>query len=130
MQFNETPWNDVLLDAKGFTVFKDKYPVTEGHILFVPKEESWKSLTKCFEAAYKWGYDWVERGYCDAFNVGQNVGEEAGQTVMYPHIHLIPRRKGDMADPKGGVRGVIPDMQKYTITNSKQPDLFLEGDCV
>ena len=130
MQFNETPWKDVLLDAKGFTVFKDKYPVTEGHLLFVPKEQSWQDIVKCWEAAYKWGYDWVERGYCDAFNVGQNVGEEAGQTVMYPHVHLIPRRKGDMSDPKGGVRGVIPTMQKYTISNPKQPDLFLEGDCV
>ena len=130
MQFNETPWKDVLLDAKGFTVFKDKYPVTEGHLLFVPKEQSWQDIVKCWEAAYKCGYDWVERGYCDAFNVGQNVGEEAGQTVMYPHVHLIPRRKGDMSDPKGGVRGVIPNMQKYTISNPKQPDLFLEGDCV
>ena len=130
MQFNETPWKDVLLDAKGFTVFKDAYPVTEGHILFVPKEQDWQSLVKCWEAAYKWGYDWVERDYCDAFNIGQNVGEEAGQTVMYPHIHLIPRRNGDMSDPKGGVRGVIPNMQKYTIKNTNQPDLFLEGDCV
>ena len=49
---------------------------------------------------------------------------------MYPHVHLIPRRKGDMADPKGGVRGVIPNMQKYKIKNPNQPDLFLEGDCV
>ena len=48
------------------------------------------------------------------FNIGQNVGKEAGQTVMYPHVHLIPRRVGDMDDPKGGVRGVIPEKQKYT----------------
>ena len=51
------PWTDVVVKSKDFTVFRDKYPVTEGHILFVPKEESWQSLTKCFEAAYKWGYD-------------------------------------------------------------------------
>ena len=65
------------------------------------------------EAAYKWGYDWVERGYCDAFNIGQNVGEAAGQTVDYPHVHLIPRRKGDMDDPRGGVRHVIPEKGNY-----------------
>ena len=74
---------------------------------------SWQHLTKCFEAAYKWGYDWVERGYCDSFNIGQNVGAEAGQTVMYPHVHLIPRRKGDMEDPRGGVRHVIPEKGNY-----------------
>ena len=113
MEFKDIPWSDVVVDAKGFTVFKDKYPVTEGHLLFVPKEQDWQHLTKCFEAAYKWGYDWVERGYCDSFNIGQNVGAEAGQTVMYPHVHLIPRRKGDMEDPRGGVRHVIPEKGNY-----------------
>jgi len=47
------------------------------------------------------------------FNIGINDGDTAGQTVMHCHIHLIPRRKGDMVDPSGGVRGVIPDKQKY-----------------
>ena len=46
-------------------------------------------------------------------NVGVNDGVSAGQTVMHCHIHLIPRRDGDMGDPRGGVRGVIPDKQKY-----------------
>jgi histidine triad (HIT) family protein len=83
------PWTDVLIETKDYTVYKDGFPVTEGHVLFVPREENWKGLTKCMEAAYKWGHDWMTRGYCDAFNIGQNVGEAAGQTVMYPHIHLI-----------------------------------------
>ena len=48
---------------------------------------------------------------------------------MWPHVHLIPRRKGDMADPKGGVRGVIPEKQKYKVKDPKQPSLF-QGDCV
>jgi ATP adenylyltransferase len=47
------------------------------------------------------------------FNVGANCGETAGQTVGHAHIHLIPRRKGDMRDPRGGVRGVIPERQSY-----------------
>ena len=111
------PWTDILIDTKEYTVYKDKYPVTEGHILFVPKEENWESLTKCFEAAYKWGYDWVERDYCQAFNIGQNVGTAAGQTVDYPHVHLIPRRNGDMEDPRGGVRHVIPSKGKYSQDN-------------
>lgn len=47
------------------------------------------------------------------FNIGMNCGESAGQTVFHCHIHLIPRRKGDVENPKGGIRGVIPDKQKY-----------------
>ena len=47
------------------------------------------------------------------FNVGSNAGAEAGQTIFHVHVHLIPRRKGDVAEPRGGVRGVIPDKQKY-----------------
>jgi len=49
----------------------------------------------------------------DGFNVGTNAGEAAGQTVDHAHIHLIPRRKGDVENPKGGVRGVIPSKQQY-----------------
>ena len=47
------------------------------------------------------------------FNIGINDGIDSGQTVMHCHIHLIPRRKGDMSDPRGGVRGVIPEKQSY-----------------
>jgi diadenosine tetraphosphate (Ap4A) HIT family hydrolase len=47
------------------------------------------------------------------FNVGVNIGKDAGQSIMHCHVHLIPRRKGDVADPRGGVRGVIPSKQKY-----------------
>ena len=47
------------------------------------------------------------------FNIGMNEGVDAGQTVMHFHCHVIPRRKGDTDDPRGGVRGVIPDKQRY-----------------
>ena len=47
------------------------------------------------------------------FNIGINDGSDAGQTVMHCHVHLIPRRNGDMSDPRGGVRGVIPEKQSY-----------------
>ena len=49
----------------------------------------------------------------EGFNIGMNAGVVAGQTVMHCHIHLIPRRKGDMEDPKCGVRGIIPEKRKY-----------------
>ena len=51
MQYSEVPWKDILVDTKQFTVFKDKYPVTEGHVLFVPKVEDWEHLTECFKSA-------------------------------------------------------------------------------
>ena len=63
--------------------------------------------------AHKFGYDGIQSERWDAFNVGQNCGEFAGQTVMYPHVHMIPRRKGDMEDPRGGVRHVIPEKGNY-----------------
>ena len=49
----------------------------------------------------------------DGYNVGINVGHWAGQSIHHVHIHIIPRYKGDMENPKGGVRGVIPEKQKY-----------------
>ena len=57
---------------------------------------------------------WVEERHDpDGFNLGMNSGEAAGQTVMHFHCHIIPRYSGDMADPRGGVRGVIPEKQGY-----------------
>ena len=54
-----------------------------------------------------------ERYYPDGFNVGINICEAAGQSVFHCHMHLIPKYKGDVPNPKGGVRGVIPSKQKY-----------------
>jgi diadenosine tetraphosphate (Ap4A) HIT family hydrolase len=107
------PWKEIEFRTEEFWIFKDAYPVTEGHLLFVPTTLEPGCLWPCFKAAYKWGYEGVELGRWDGFNIGQNVGEVAGQTVMYPHIHMIPRRKGDMDDPRGGVRHVIPEKGNY-----------------
>ena len=71
------------------------------------------SVNRALTLAYDFGKRMVDDGECDAYNVGMNCGISAGQTVMYPHIHLIPRRRGDMADPAGGVRHVIPEKGKY-----------------
>ena len=49
----------------------------------------------------------------DGYNIGMNCGASSGQTVMHFHCHVIPRYVGDMVDPRGGVRGVIPEKQKY-----------------
>lgn len=107
------PWTSIEYRCKDFWIFQDAYPVTDGHLLFVPTMENSQCLYACFQGAYKFGYDGVASEKWDAFNIGQNVGESAGQTVMYPHIHMIPRRKGDMEDPRGGVRHVIPEKGNY-----------------
>ena len=103
------------------SVFQDRYPVTQGHLLFVPQYNTDEVITDCFESAMRHGRRMVQDGECDAFNVGINMGEAAGQTVMYPHVHLIPRRLGDCADPVGGVRGVIAGQANYKATGYQQP---------
>ena len=107
------PWTDVLYESDSTVIFKDKYPVTEGHLLFVPKNDSIDYVTNALTQAYEFGTNMVKNKQCDAFNVGINAGISAGQTVMYPHVHLSPRRRGDMIDPEGGVRHVIPEKAKY-----------------
>ena len=104
-----------------FVAIKDLYPVTEGHTLIIPSRhiESFFELSKDEEIAMLdiLNSQKEELSQLDStitgFNVGINDGEDAGQTIMHCHVHLIPRRKGDMESPRGGVRGVIPDKQSY-----------------
>ena len=107
------PWSKIVYDLKDCVWYEDGYPVTEGHALLVPKVASQQNITKCFELALKIGNENIQKGLIDGYNIGINVGEAAGQTCMYPHVHLIPRRKGDMEDPRGGVRHVIPHKGNY-----------------
>ena len=98
----------------------DKYPVSEGHILIIPHRHvsSYFELTAEERIAM---FELLEDAKLlldrerkpDGYNIGINVGEAAGQTVWHVHAHLIPRYTGDLAEPKGGVRGVIPAKQKY-----------------
>ena len=113
-QEGRAPWTDVEINTRDFVVYKDKFPVTEGHLLIVPKVNNQEELLKCFKFATSVGSDNVEASNnVTGFNIGLNIGTSAGQTCMYPHVHLIFRRDGDMEDPRGGVRGVIPSQQKY-----------------
>lgn len=110
---SSAPWDNVVDEDYHVKVFLDKYPVTEGHLLFVPKYNTVSVLMDAFEDAIQDGLKMVKSGECDGFNVGFNFGSSAGQTVGWPHVHLIPRRKGDMEDPTGGVRHVIPEKGNY-----------------
>jgi diadenosine tetraphosphate (Ap4A) HIT family hydrolase len=111
----------IVEECESAVAIQDKHPVTQGHLLVLPRRHT-PDL-----------FGMVERERLDAnnllrilkfriqredssvtgFNVGMNCGEDAGQTVMHAHIHLIPRRRGDTAKPRGGVRGVIPERMGY-----------------
>jgi diadenosine tetraphosphate (Ap4A) HIT family hydrolase len=107
------PWDNKVKDRPLVVVYLDKYPCTPGHRLYVPKDSNPNWIVRAFEDALADGNHMVAQGECDGFNIGYNSGTSAGQTVMYPHVHLIPRRTGDVEDPVGGVRNTIPGKGNY-----------------
>ena len=118
------PWDLKIGEYSDYhvSVFQDRYPVTQGHLLFVPQYNTDEVITDCFESAMRHGRRMVQDGECDAFNIGINMGTAAGQTVMYPHVHLIPRRTGDCEDAVGGVRGVIVGQANYKSASYQLPN--------
>jgi ATP adenylyltransferase len=108
------PWDNQVDEKHAAVVYLDRYPVTPGHRLYVPKQnDNANHIVRAFENALADGLHMVNSGECDGFNIGLNWGTVAGQTVMYPHVHLIPRRAGDVEDPVGGVRNTIPGKGNY-----------------
>lgn len=111
---------DYILENELAYAIYDKYPVGKGHMLFIPKRhvKDFFDITKeereaIFELIDE-GKKLLDKKYSpDSYNVGINCGEHAGQTIMHVHVHLIPRYIGDMKNPTGGVRGVIPEKMKY-----------------
>ncbi len=98
----------------------DRHPVNQGHILVIPyrhvpgyfdiTEEERNEMWSLVHA----GQSIVEEKYNpDGYNIGINVGQWAGQSIHHVHVHVIPRYQGDVENPKGGVRGVVPNKQKY-----------------
>tara|TARA_Y100001958_G_C21039078_1_gene409333 strand:+ start:31 stop:429 length:399 start_codon:yes stop_codon:yes gene_type:complete len=112
----------VIKEKKHFFVIRDTdYPVTKHHTLIISNRhiddyfkltlEELDELNQILKEQ-KQELVSVDKSI-SGFNIGVNVGKDAGQSIMHCHVHLIPRRKGDVEDPKGGVRGVIPSKQKY-----------------
>ena len=111
---------EAVIDGELAYVRNDKFPVSNGHCLIIPKRhvETWFDMTKeeqkeAFELIDKVKAMLDEKYAPDGYNIGMNCGETAGQTIPHAHIHVIPRYKGDMDNPRGGVRGVIPEKQNY-----------------
>ena len=113
--------NDLVAEGKFCYAVTDSYPVTEFHMLIIPKRhvanyfdlnssevcamhEMLVEMKKTIE---------TKDDSVTAFNISVNAGEDAGQTIFHVHVHLIPRRKGDVENPRGGVRGVIPHKREY-----------------
>ena len=100
---------------------EDRYPVTEGHMLVTPRRHTPSFFNlgtaeqrACLQLLESLKQIVIRRdSRVTGFNVGLNDGVDAGQTVMHCHIHMIPRRKGDVADPRGGIRHVIPGRGYY-----------------
>lgn len=110
----------ILYSDSHFFIIEDAFPVSPGHLLVISKEvkthffnlstEEQSSLSKAIVAAK----DIIESTHTpDGYNIGMNCEEAAGQTVFHFHCHVIPRYKGDMENPRGGVRHCIPSKGNY-----------------
>lgn len=110
----------VLAQTDSSVALWDRFPVSEGHSLIFPRkhvasvyeltmveqQDLWKLVATVREKL-------IQQFGVTAFNIGFNDGLEAGQTVLHAHVHVIPRRPGDVPDPRGGVRWVIADKAQY-----------------
>ena len=117
--------NDIIEENKFAFATLDSYPVSSQHCLIIPKRHvkdyfdlSEEEVLGCDQLIKKIKIK-VENNdiTIKGFNIGINSGKEAGQSIMHCHIHLIPRRDGDVQNPQGGVRGVIPSKQHYIRKN-------------
>ena len=123
--FCSTKKEDIIEENEFAYATFDSYPVSSHHSLIIPKrhikeyfELSEEELTGCNQLVKKVKIT-VENNdkSIKGFNIGINSGKEAGQSIMHCHIHLIPRREGDVENPQGGIRRVIPSKQHYIRKN-------------
>ena len=102
------------------TVFRDGFPISRGHTLIVPTRHvglffdlNDQEQTEVLSTLRSVKDELVDLYAPDGFNVGFNDGPAAGQTVDHCHVHVIPRYLGDVPDPRGGIRWVVPDKAEY-----------------
>ena len=113
--------NERIINSNIFgVVVRDGFPISEGHTLIIPKrhigsffELDVQERDALFSLLDQEKAVLSDKHSPDGFNIGINDGPAAGQTIAHLHIHLIPRYKGDLPDPRGGVRWIIPSKAKY-----------------
>lgn len=121
--FCEIPTERVILENTLAYAIRDGFPVTELHSLVIPKRHmadyfdlSSDEILACNSLLALLRKDILDKDMTvSGFNIGVNVGRDAGQTIFHCHIHLIPRRADDVEDPKGGVRHLIPGKGFYQV---------------
>ncbi len=112
--------NQIIFQNELVMTIRDRYPLSEGHTLIIPKrhvasffditDEEQNTLLRALQTAKLA----LNREYTpDGYTIGINEGIAAGQTIPHLHIHLIPRYKGDCPDPRGGIRWIFPDKAAY-----------------
>ena len=118
--FCATPGDRVLHEGNLVKAILDSFPVSRGHTLIIPRRHvvTWFDASGEEQSEMLAAIDQVRRildlQYSPAgYNVGWNVGAAAGQTIFHLHLHVIPRYPGDVADPTGGIRNIIPGKGKY-----------------
>jgi diadenosine tetraphosphate (Ap4A) HIT family hydrolase len=120
---------EVLREWPLVVAIRDRFPVSPGHSLLITRRHvgTWFDASRDEHVAIVDAIEPVrslitnEYGRTpDGWNVGFNAGVAAGQTVHHLHVHLIPRWRGDVSDPRGGVRGVIPSKQSYRASEADE----------
>ena len=112
--------DEILIDGPIAVARRDTYPVSKGHTLIIPRRhvvsffDTTEDERKVMLALLDEARALIDREHKpDGYNIGINDGQAAGQTVMHLHIHLVPRYRGDKADPRGGIRAMFPDKAAY-----------------
>ncbi len=118
----ETPFlnkKKIIENENAFAIY-DGFPVSKGHVLVIPKrvvaeifDLNDEEYSSCFNLVKDVKKILEEEFKPDGFNIGINNGEKAGQTIFHAHIHVIPRYSGDVDNPRGGIRHVIPGKGDY-----------------
>lgn len=111
---------DLVFQGELSFISQDKYPASPGHLLVIPNRHvpnyfdcTREEVTELWESVLL-AKQMIEKEHKpDSYNIGINVGNVAGQSVPHTHIHIIPRYEGDVEDPRGGVRNVIPAKRTY-----------------
>ena len=118
--FCDTQNLEIQLENKLAYAIFDKFPVSKGHMLIIPKKH-FQSFFEATEEEVLDIYDLIHKSKAlleekyspDGYNIGINVNEAAGQTIMHLHVHIIPRHKDDVEDPRGGIRNLKPQLVPY-----------------